>query len=153
MFTSPVLKGTEGLLHVMKVCIDGITYKNLRIRFQDGMITEYCCENFPTEAENKAFLKDVLLRDLETLPIGEFAIGTNTVAYAMGIRYDVQEKLPILIAEKTGPHFAVGMDAPVCAMEDESAIFIKDGKIDIIGIIHRIDKGEIRPFMEEDVRL
>ena len=26
----------------------------------------------------------------------------------MGIQYGIQEKLPILIAEKTGPHFAVG---------------------------------------------
>ena len=45
------------------------------------------------------------------------------------------------------------MVCPVCAMEDESAIFIKNGKVDIIGVIHRIDKGEIGPFTEEDVRL
>ena len=126
VFTSPLLTGTEGLLHVMKVCIEGITYKNLRIRFKDGMITEYSCDNFPTEAENKAFLKEVLLADQETLPIGEFAIGTNTVAYAMGIRYDVQEKLPILIAEKTGPHFAVG-DTCYSRAEDH-ALYNPDGK-------------------------
>ena len=48
---------------------------------------------------------------------------------------------------------AVSMDRPVCAMEDESAIFIKNGKAEIIGIIHRIDKGEIRPFTEEDIRM
>ena len=36
--------------------------------------------------------------------------------------------------------------------EDESAIFIKNGKAEIIGIIHRIEKGEIRPFTEKDVR-
>ena len=47
----------------------------------------------------------------------------------------------------------VSMERPVCAMEDESAIFIKNGKAEIIGIIHRIDKGEIGPFTEEDVRL
>ncbi len=47
----------------------------------------------------------------------------------------------------------VSMERPVCAMEDESAIFIINGKADIIGIIHRIDKGEIGPFTEEDVRL
>ena len=47
---------------------------------------------------------------------------------------------------------AVSMERPVCAMEDESAIFIKNGKVEIIGIIHRIEKGEIRPFTEEDVR-
>ena len=48
---------------------------------------------------------------------------------------------------------AVSMERPVCAMEDESAIFIKDGKVDIIGIIHRIDQEEIGPFTAEDVRL
>ena len=46
----------------------------------------------------------------------------------------------------------VSMERPVCAMEDESAIFITDGTVDIIGIIHRIDKGEIGPFTEDDVR-
>ena len=126
VFTSPLLTGTGGLLHVMKVCIDGVTYKNLRFRFENGMITDYSCENFPTEAENKAFLKDAILRDQETLPIGEFAIGTNTVAYAMGIRYNVQEQLPILIAEKTGPHFAVG-DTCYSRAEDK-ALYNPDGK-------------------------
>ena len=47
----------------------------------------------------------------------------------------------------------VSMERPVCAMEDESAIFMKNGKADLIGIIHRIEKGEIRPFTKEDVRL
>ena len=47
---------------------------------------------------------------------------------------------------------AVSMERPVCAMEDESAIFIKNGKAEIIGIIHKIEKGEIMPFTEEDVR-
>ena len=40
--------------------------------------------------------------------MGEFAIGTNTTAYMMAKKYDIAEKLPILIAEKMGPHFAVG---------------------------------------------
>ena len=47
----------------------------------------------------------------------------------------------------------VSMWRPVCAMEDESAIFIRNGKVDIIGTIHRVDKGEIGPFTEADVRL
>ncbi|MEE3455642.1 MAG: hypothetical protein VZQ29_08480 [Succiniclasticum sp.] len=48
---------------------------------------------------------------------------------------------------------AVSMERPVFAMEDESAIFIKNGKAEIIGVIHKIDKGEIRPLTEEDIRL
>ena len=47
----------------------------------------------------------------------------------------------------------VSMERPVCAMEDESAIFIRNGKADIIGTIHKIEKGNIGPFTEEDVRL
>ena len=48
---------------------------------------------------------------------------------------------------------AVSKERPVCAMEDESAIFIKNGKAEIIGIIHKIEKERIRSFTEEDVRL
>ncbi|MCH5286557.1 MAG: Type 1 glutamine amidotransferase-like domain-containing protein [Christensenellaceae bacterium] len=40
----------------------------------------------------------------------------------------------------------VSMELPVCAMEDESAIFIKDGRVTCTGQIHWIDKGIIRPF-------
>ena len=47
----------------------------------------------------------------------------------------------------------VSMERSVCAMEDESAIFIKNGKVDIIGVIHRIDKGEIGPFKSQIVPL
>ncbi len=43
-----------------------------------------------------------------TLPLGEFAIGTNTTAYIAARKYGIADKMPILIAEKMGPHFAVG---------------------------------------------
>ena len=49
-----------------------------------------------------------MLHNHETLPLGEFAIGTNTTAYVVGKKYRIEDKMPILIAEKTGPHFAVG---------------------------------------------
>ena len=42
------------------------------------------------------------------MPLGEFAIGTNTAAYVAARKYGIEDKMPILIAEKTGPHFAVG---------------------------------------------
>ncbi len=126
VFTSPVLTGTEGTLHVTKVCIDGITFKNLKFTFKDGMLQTYTCDNFPTQAENATFLEEAVLAQHKTLPIGEFAIGTNTTAYEMGIRCNVQEKLPILIAEKTGPHFAVG-DTCYSHSEDH-ALYNPDGK-------------------------
>ena len=108
VFTSPVLKGTSGLLHVTGVFLNGLEYRNLSIRFEDGMIKEYSCENFETQQENLNFVKENVLFRQKTLPIGEFAIGTNTTAYMVARKYGVQGKLPILIAEKTGPHFAVG---------------------------------------------
>ena len=108
VFTSPVLKGTNGILHVSRVFLNGLEYRNLSIRFEDGMIKEYTCENFETQQENLDFVKENVLFRHKTLPIGEFAIGTNTTAYMVARKYGVQGKLPILIAEKTGPHFAVG---------------------------------------------
>lgn len=126
VFTSPVLKGTEGTLHVSRVYLEGNLFLNLTVTFHDGMITKATCSNFPTEKENADYINENILMFHETLPIGEFAIGTNTTAYEMGIRYDIQAKLPILIAEKTGPHFAVG-DTCYSHSEDH-AVFNPDGK-------------------------
>ncbi len=108
VFTSPQLAGTEGILHVTRVFLNELEYKDISIRFQDGMITEYNCFNFQTEEENKKYIRENLLFHHETLPIGEFAIGTNTTAYVVARKYGIEDKMPILIAEKTGPHFAVG---------------------------------------------
>ncbi|MCQ2982491.1 MAG: aminopeptidase, partial [Treponemataceae bacterium] len=126
VFTSPVLEGTNGLLHVTEVYLEGLKFKDLEIELKDGMITRYTCGNFATEEENKKFVLDNVLFQHESVPIGEFAIGTNTVAYKMGIEYDCQGKLPILIAEKTGPHFAMG-DTCFSRSEDVKT-FNPDGK-------------------------
>ena len=108
VFTSPKLEGTNGVLHVTQVYLNELCYRNLEIVFKDGKISDYNCTNFNTEEENKKFIKDNVLFKHDTLPLGEFAIGTNTTAYKMGQEYGIANKLPILIAEKTGPHFAVG---------------------------------------------
>ena len=108
VFTSPVLEGTDGVLHVSRVFLDGLEYRDLKITFQDGKITDYTCANFESEAENRRYIYDNVLKNHETLPLGEFAIGTNTTAYVVARKYGIEDKMPILIAEKTGPHFAVG---------------------------------------------
>lgn len=108
VFTSPVLKGTNGTLHVSKVFLHELQYQNLEITFEDGMIKDYTCTNFESEEENKKYVFDNVLYNHDTLPIGEFAIGTNTTAYVMAQKYGIEDKLTILIAEKMGPHFAVG---------------------------------------------
>lgn len=126
VFTSPVLKGTTGKLHVSQVFLNGLNYKNLEIDFTDGMITNYTCTNYDDEKENKAYIKKNVLFNRDTLALGEFAIGTNTTAYKMGREYDIAALLPILIAEKTGPHFAVG-DTCYTYSED-NVVFNPDGK-------------------------
>lgn len=126
VFTSPKLTGTNGLLHVKQVYLDGLKYVDLRLRFQNGMISEYSCKNYEKEEDNQRFIKDNLLFHHETLPMGEFAIGTNTTAYRMARLYGIEEKLPILIGEKTGPHFAVG---DTCyKYEEEIKSYNPDGK-------------------------
>ena len=108
VFTSPVLEGTNGVLHVSKVYLNELQYKDLEITFSNGMIADYNCSNFERELENKEYIKDNILHKHPTLPLGEFAIGTNTTAYVVAKKYGIEEKMPILIAEKMGPHFAVG---------------------------------------------
>ena len=126
VFTSPLLTGTEGLLHVTGVFLKGLEYKDLRLRFQDGFVTDYSCGNFPSEEENRKYIKDNVLYHHDKLPMGEFAIGTNTTAYRVARKYHIEDKLPILIAEKTGPHFALG---DTCySHEEQVRLYNPDGK-------------------------
>ena len=108
VFTSPVLEGTSGVLHVGKVYLEGLQFTDLELTFEDGMVTGYGCGNFPDREAGRKYIADNVLKGHSTLPLGEFAIGTNTTAYAAGRKYGIEDKMPILIAEKTGPHFAVG---------------------------------------------
>ena len=125
-FTSPKLKGTEGILHVSQVYLNDLKYNDLQITFEDGKIKDYTCKNFDTEEENKKFIKQNVMFNHETLPIGEFAIGTNTTAYMVAKKYHVVYKLPILIVEKMGPHFAVG---DTCySFEEDIKTYNPDGK-------------------------
>ena len=126
VFTSPVLEGTNGVLHVSKVYLNELQYRDLEIIFSNGMVSEYNCANFDRDLENKAYIHDNVLYKHPTLPLGEFAIGTNTTAYRMARDYQIADKLPILIAEKTGPHFAVG---DTCySHEEDNLSYNPDGK-------------------------
>lgn len=123
VFTSPVLEGTKGLLHVKEVYVREYLFKDLRLEFEDGRVTEFSCRNFDS---GKELVKQVILNGHSWLPLGEFAIGTNTAAYAMAKKYNIGSKLPILIAEKTGPHFAVG---DTCySFAEDSPMYNPDGK-------------------------
>lgn len=127
VFTSPVLKGTNGTLHVKDIYLRNLRFHNLKITFKDGYISDYSCTNFKEKAANKKFIEENLLMPHKTLPIGEFAIGTNTKAYQMARKYDILSLLPILIIEKMGPHFAVG-DTCYTREEDVDHFNFYDGK-------------------------
>ncbi|MCM1989358.1 aminopeptidase [Oceanirhabdus seepicola] len=107
VFTTPQLKGTEGVLHLRETFLD-LKYENLKLQFKDGYVDSYGCTNFDDEEKNKQYVKENLLELHDKLPLGEFAIGTNTVAYMMAKKYDIIDVLPVLIIEKMGPHFAIG---------------------------------------------
>lgn len=126
VFTSPRLTKTNGTLHVGQVYIHGIQFKDLTIQVEDGYTVSYHCKNFDSEEENKKLIRSTILGNYDTLPMGEFAIGTNTVAYRMAKKYDIFDKLDILIAEKTGPHFAFG---DTCySNSEERRVYNPDGK-------------------------
>ncbi len=127
VYTSPMLTGTTGLLHLEEVFLRGFNYKNLKLAFEDGYITEYSCSNFDSEEENKRYIYENMLFPNEALPMGEFAIGTNTKAYVMAKRHNIVSLLPILIVEKMGPHFAIG-DTCFKNEEDIPVYNMLDGK-------------------------
>ncbi len=126
VFTSPVLEGTNGVLQVSKVYLNDLQFQDLEMTFTAGMVTDYTCTNFDREEDNQAYIRDNVLMKHPTLPMGEFAIGTNTTAYVAARKYGIEERMPILIAEKTGPHFAVG-DTCYSWAEDVS-VYNPDGK-------------------------
>ncbi len=126
VFTSPRLAGTEGVLNVSESYLNDLKYVDLTLKFEDGMVTDYSCKNFDTEEEGRRFIKENLLKNHEALPMGEFAIGTNTTAYMVAGKYDILYKLPILIVEKMGPHFAIG---DTCYSHEEDVMtYNPDGK-------------------------
>ena len=81
VFTSPVLAGTGGVLHVQKVYLNGLQFRNLRLVFDCGQVIDYSCSNFESEEENRKYIEDNILFHHKKIPMGEFAIGTNTTAY------------------------------------------------------------------------
>lgn len=126
IFTSPSLEGTSGILHLERVYLEELEYLDLELHFEDGYIKYYNCSNFEKEEDNKRYIEENLLFPHKSLPMGEFAIGTNTLAYVVSKKYDIVDKLPILIVEKMGPHFAIG---DTCySWSEDLPVYNSDGK-------------------------
>ena len=139
VFTSPTLEGTTGVLHVESAFLRGLDFSDLRLEFVDGEITSYSCANFDDPDQGRKYVHENLLFPHDTLPMGEFAIGTNTLAFAMASRHDIMRLLPVLILEKAGPHFAIG-DTCFAREEDHPVRNLHDGK----EIIARDNERSIR---------
>lgn len=156
VFTSPKLTGTNGCLHVSEVYLNGLKYIDLEMIFTDGRISAYRCKNFPREEENLKYIKDNILYHHDWLPLGEFAIGTNTTAYKMAVTYGIEDRLDILIGEKTGPHFAVG---DTCYKYDEELIsYNPDGKRIVardneVTILRKTDPGQAYFHCHTDITI
>ena len=145
VFTSPQLAGTGGILHVKKVYLNGLQFRDLKLVFDCGQVIDYTCSNFKTEEENRKYIEDNILHHHPKIPMGEFAIGTNTTAYVAALKCGIADKLPILIAEKMGPHFAVG---DTCySWAEDTPVYNPDGK----EIIAR--DNEISEMRKDDVSL
>lgn len=157
VFTTPLLKGTNGLLHVEEIFLDEFKYIDLKLKFNDGIITDYICSNFEKDDDNKNYIKENLLFPHNTLPLSEFAIGTNTLAYVIGKKHKIIDKLPILIVEKMGPHFAIGdtcfswaEDIPVYNLLDNKEIIARDNEK---SITRKEDKHRAYTHCHTDITL
>jgi aminopeptidase len=136
VFTSPRLHGTNGILHVEEAYLDGLRYTDLGLTFRDGYVVDYGCSNFDSSEENRRYIHENLLFPHDSLPMGEFAIGSNTHAYAMAKRHGIMDLLPVLIIEKMGPHFAIGdtcfsneEDHPVHNRLDGKEVIARDNEL------------------------
>ncbi len=156
VFTSPLLTDTNGIINVSRVYLDGLRYDELEIVFKDGMVDSYTCKNFENEEDNKKYVFENLLHPHKTLPLGEFAIGTNTKAYVMSKRYQIEHVLPILIAEKLGPHFAIGdtcyswsEDQYVCNLDGKEIIARDNEK----SVLRKTDIQQAYTYKHTDITI
>lgn len=125
VFTTPLLKGTNGLFHVKNIYLENTYFHNLKLWFKDGVIIDYSYEN--DGEEKKELIEKKLLDPYKSLPIGEFAIGTNTRACHICEKYGLEGQMPILIYEKMGPHIAIG-DPCYRGAEEEKVYNLLDEK-------------------------
>ncbi|MBN2378605.1 aminopeptidase [candidate division WOR-3 bacterium] len=157
VYTSPQLKGTNGILHVEEAYIEQLKYADLRLTFKDGYVTDYSCSNFENKEDNRKFIEENLLFPHKTLPMGEFAIGTNTLAYVIARKHDILDVLPVLIIEKMGPHFAVGdtcfargEDIPVFNKLDNKEITARDNEK---SIARKTDPAQAYTYQHADITI
>lgn len=108
VYTTPQLQGSNGLLHLKQIRIAKVQFKDVKIHIEQGFTKDYTCRNTDNEEENRQLMESIIFHHRNTLPIGEFALGTNTYAYALAKKDGILHQLHTLIYEKLGPHIALG---------------------------------------------
>ena len=103
VFTSPVLEGTNGVLHVSRVYLDGLQYKDLELKFKDGKIVDYRCGNFKDEEEGRRYIFDNVLKNHVTVMINHFTLEEETGDHILNINMSClkQEGEGLAIEEDT----------------------------------------------------
>ena len=128
VFTTPVLEGTDGLLHVTGVYLEGLFFKDLEVRFENGRVAEYSCANFESEEENKKYIRENILYHHKSLPMGECA-HRNEYNFRLRGGGKIWYLRPSAHNRHRGedrPHFAVG-DTCYCR-DEENKVYNPDGK-------------------------
>ncbi|MEF2782879.1 MAG: aminopeptidase [Clostridium sp.] len=127
VYTSPKLKGTCGIIHLKQIRIAKIQFKDVRIKVENGFAVEYSCKNSDNDIENHRIMEEIIFHHRDKLPLGEFALGTNTYAYKIAKKDGILHLLHTLIYEKLGPHIALG---DTCfAWAEDTPLYGKDNKL------------------------
>ena len=127
VYTSPQLEGTNGLIHLKQIRVAKIHFKDVRIKVENGFAVEYSCENSGNAEEDHKLMEEIIFHHRDRLPLGEFALGTNTYAYKVAKEDGILHQLHTLIYEKLGPHIALG---DTCfAWAEDTPLYSKNKKL------------------------
>ncbi len=126
IYTTPRLAGTNGLLHIEKLSYRGYSFENLKLTFEDGLVSSWSCSDCPDAEEGSRLMAEVLFAPLETLPLGQLSIGTNTALCCLAERYSLDACLPELLRSKISVQFVLGDSC--FAGTEETAVFNPDRK-------------------------
>lgn len=109
---------------------------------------------------------DVAIRDTSAAILGVSAGAINMAKRSLDTKESCVPYDGLGLADITvKPHFnpedqqvlstllQISMNLPICATEDESAIFVKDSRISYTGKIHWVNKGIICPFSQRNLLL
>ena len=90
---------------------------------------------------------NMAIRSLDTKesPVPYDGLGLADITVKPHFELDNQQVLSTLLQ--------ISMELPICAMEDDSAIFVAGDSISYTGQIHWVSKGKICPLSQENLRI